>query len=98
MNLSIRSGTVGYNNKILVSDGTFGLRKNSKVNTFELAKGGDKPKIIHKAVVQPTITHKTLSHEEKKLLWYWRLYPVVYVSINRSLRPGNKISSTVAAI
>ena len=32
MNLKIRSGTVGYNNKILVSDGKFSLGKNDKVN------------------------------------------------------------------
>ena len=56
MSLNITSGTVGYNNKILVSDGTFSLGKNSKVNTFELAK------INHKAV-QPTITHKKLAQK-----------------------------------
>ena len=32
MTLKIRSGTVGYNNKILVSDGKFILGKNEKVN------------------------------------------------------------------
>ena len=32
MNLKIRSGTVGYNNKILVSDGNFSLGKNNEVN------------------------------------------------------------------
>ena len=32
MNLNIRSGTVWYNNKILVSDEKFGLGKNDKVN------------------------------------------------------------------
>ena len=32
MNLKIRSGTVGYNNKILVSNGRFSLGKNEKVN------------------------------------------------------------------
>ena len=32
MNLKIRSGTAGYNNKILVSDGNFSLGKNEKVN------------------------------------------------------------------
>ena len=71
MNLNIKLGSVGYNDKILVSDGTFSLGENDKVNnTFELAKGGgDKPK-SHKAVVQPTVTHKTLAHEEEKLLWY----------------------------
>ena len=48
------SGTVGYNNKILLSDGTFSLEKNDKVNTLELAKGGDQPK-SHRAVVQPLL-------------------------------------------
>ena len=32
MNLKIRSGTVRYNNKILVSNGKFSLGKNEKVN------------------------------------------------------------------
>ena len=32
MNLKIRSGTVGYNNKILVSDEKFSLGKNNEVN------------------------------------------------------------------
>ena len=32
MTLKIRSGTVGYNNKILVSDEKFSLGKNDKVN------------------------------------------------------------------
>ena len=33
MNLKIRSGTAGYNNKIIVSDGNFILGKNEKVLT-----------------------------------------------------------------
>ena len=49
MNLNIWSGTVGYNNKILVSDGNFSLRKNDTVNTLELAK------ISHKAIQQPLL-------------------------------------------
>ena len=57
---------MGYNNKILISDGNFSLRKNDKVNTLEMVKEGDKPK-SHKAIVQPTITHKTLAHEEEKV-------------------------------
>ena len=32
MKLKIKTGTVGYNNKILVSDGKFNLGKNEKVN------------------------------------------------------------------
>ena len=75
MKLNIKSGTVGYNNKILVSDGTFSLGKNDKVNTLELAKEGDKPKINYKVVIQPTITHKNSEQKHthtkrKKLLWY----------------------------
>ena len=54
MNLSIMSGTVGYNSKILVSNGKFNLEKNDKVDTFEMVK------ISHNAMVQPTITHKNL--------------------------------------
>ena len=42
MELRIRSGTVGYNNKILVSDGKFNLGKNEKVNSLET------PAISHK--------------------------------------------------
>ena len=32
MNLKIKTGTVGYNNKILISDEKFSLGKNDKVN------------------------------------------------------------------
>ena len=35
MNLKIRSGTAGYNDIILVSDGKFILGKNQKVNSLE---------------------------------------------------------------
>ena len=35
MNLKIKTGTVGYNNKILVSDGNFSLGKNDEVNSME---------------------------------------------------------------
>ena len=35
MELRIRSGTVRYNNKILVSDGKFSLEKNDEVNSLE---------------------------------------------------------------
>ena len=38
MNVKIRSGTVGYNNKILVSDGKFILGKNEKVNSIPVLK------------------------------------------------------------
>ena len=61
MNLKIRSGTVGYNNKILVSDEKFILGKNGKVNSLET------PAIKnHKtnSLETPTIkSHKTNSLE-----------------------------------
>ena len=38
INLKIRSGTVRYNNKILVSDGKFILGKNEKVNSVPVMK------------------------------------------------------------
>ena len=36
MNLKIKTGTVRYNNKILVSDGNFSLGKNENVNSLAL--------------------------------------------------------------
>ena len=36
MNLKIKTGTVRYNNKILVSDGKFSLGKNDEVNLMAL--------------------------------------------------------------
>ena len=35
MELRIKTGTVGYNNKILVSNGNFSLGKNDEVNSLE---------------------------------------------------------------
>ena len=69
MNQNIMSGTVGYNNKILVSDGKFNLGKNDKVNALE------SPAIkSHKVLEQTAVTHKdseqkpTITHKEEKLL------------------------------
>ena len=69
MNLKIRSGTVGYNNKILVSDGKFILGKNEKVNSLEAPvikshKGSNivtQTAVTHKGsnvVTQTAVTHK----------------------------------------
>ena len=81
INLKIKTGTVGYNNKILVSDGKFSLWKNEEVNAFESFphtpnKTVAQPKIIHKVVAQPPHAHElsqkpTITHEEEKLLWYF---------------------------
>ena len=61
LKLKIRTGTVGYNNKILVSDGKFVLEKNEKVNSSEPAAMKS-----HKTnpLETPTIkSHKTNSLE-----------------------------------
>ena len=56
MTLKIRSGTVGYNNKLLVSDEKFILGKNEKVNSLEVPvmkshKGSN-------VVTQTAVTHR----------------------------------------
>ena len=52
--MNIKSGTVGYNNKILVSDGKFSLGKNDKVNAL---------------VLEPIISMlKVRSHEDSKVV------------------------------
>ena len=55
MTLKIRPGTVGYNNKILVSGGNFSLGKNDEVN--------ETPKISH----QSTFTHGVM--QRARALW-----------------------------
>ena len=58
MELRIRSGTVRYNNKILVSDGNFSLGKNDEVNSLE------SPAIETNSLETPVIkNHKTNSLE-----------------------------------
>ena len=79
MELRIKTGTVGYNNKILLSDGNFSLGKNDEVN--------ETPKITHQSTIthhelekkpnitqaqKPTITHHELAkeptHEDEKIV------------------------------
>ena len=80
MNLKIRSGTVGYNNKIIVSDGKFSLGKNDKVNSLVLGPMGPttgeasgEPVIpilkghpSHKVIAQQTQSQKP-THEDEKI-------------------------------
>ena len=75
MELRIKTGTVGYNNKILVSDGKFNLGKNNEVNSSKT------PAISHKdsnllkqtADSETAVTHKdlerkpTTNHEDEKI-------------------------------
>ena len=60
INLKIRSGTVGYNNKILVSDGNFSLGKNDEVNLMTPTSKNHKTNSLE----TPTIkNHETNSLE-----------------------------------
>ena len=81
MNLKIRSGTVGYNNKILISDEKFIPGKNEKVNSLEgpvmkSHKGSNvvtQTAVTHKDSEKTAVTHKdlerklTITHEEEKI-------------------------------
>ena len=78
MTLKIRPGTVGYNNKILVSDEKFILGKNEKVNSLETPvmkshKGSNivtQTAVTHKDSEKTAVTQKqktTITHEEEKI-------------------------------
>ena len=58
MTLKIRSATVGYNNKILVSDGKFILGKNEKVNLVVPAMKSHKTNSLETPAIK---NHKTNS-------------------------------------
>ena len=77
MNLKIKTGTVWYNDKILVSNEKFSLGKNVEVNSLEPAKViASEPSIkSYKVVAQPlpggaqapTQAKKPTTHEDKKI-------------------------------
>ena len=76
MNLKIRSGTVTYNNKILVSDEKVSLGKNDQVNSLVLEpiiSKGAMPKVTsHKVIAQPTHAHElsqkpAITYEEERV-------------------------------
>ena len=80
MELKIKTGTVGYNNKILVSDGKFILGKNEKVNSLETAamKSHKDSNLVKQTEVthkdsETAVTHKdlekklTITNEEEKI-------------------------------
>ena len=72
MNLKSKTGTVGYNNKILVSDGKFSPGKNNEVNltapVMKIHKDSNKVLLLRLACA-PTITDnaepKTTHNDEK---------------------------------
>ena len=82
MNLKIKTGTVGYNNKILVSDEKCSLGENDKVNSLMLGpmdpSSGEEPVISmpkghlsQKAITKQTHAHelakKPTTHEDEKI-------------------------------
>ena len=68
MQLKIRSGTVGYNNKILVSDKKFNLGKNDEVNSPAIETNSlETPAIESHLNTARGLTHaSTISHQDKK--------------------------------
>ena len=74
-NLKIRSGTVEYNNKILVSEGNFILGKNEKVLETPAIKSHRDSNIVKQTAdsEKTAVTHKdlerkpTITHEEEKI-------------------------------
>ena len=66
-------GTVGYNNKILISDEKFGLGKNEKVNFLETplqSKTPLKPSMKTNSTTistTPAISKEPVTHEEEKI-------------------------------
>ena len=71
MTLKIKTGTVRYNNKILVSHGKFILGKNGKVNLAVPAMKSHKTNslgLTHApAISQKNQEPKTITHNEEKI-------------------------------
>ena len=73
MNLKLRSGTVRYNNKILVSDGNFSLGKHENVNLTAPVMKSHKTNSLEPTTIESHsntaqgLTHApTISHEDEK--------------------------------
>ena len=98
MNLKIRSETVGYNNKILVSDGKFSLGKNDKVNAPPQS-GTQGPAMKSHKVAQTTDLEKTATtHRDKSqipltkrrklpLYFFWQVVLQYGICFNKSQFP-----------
>ena len=73
MNLKIKTGTVGYNNKILVSDGNFSLGKNDEVNLTAPVMISTQTATNSNDVLShaPNISHNqephTITHNDEKI-------------------------------
>ena len=72
--MRIKTDTVGYNNKILVSNGNFSLGKNDEVNSLETpaiknhnTNSLETPAIESRSNTAKGLTHApTISHEDEK--------------------------------
>ena len=87
MNLKIKTGTVRYNNKILVSDGKFIPGKNRKVNLAVPAMKSHKTNSLGltqaPAISKKNQEPKTITHNEEKIAGSGRCFcNMEYVSIN----------------
>ena len=71
MELRIKTGTVRYNNKILVSDGNFSLGKNDEVNSLETPIKNHKTNSLElthaPAISQKSQEPKTITHSDEKI-------------------------------
>ena len=71
MTLKIKTGTVRYNNKILVSDGKFVLGKNEKVNLAVPAMKSHRTNYLglthSPAISQKNQEPKAITHNEEKI-------------------------------
>ena len=71
MELRIKIGTVGYNNKILLSDGNFSLGKNDEVNSLETPIKNHKTSSLElthtPAISQKNQEPKTITHSDEKI-------------------------------
>ena len=95
LKLKIKTGTVGYNNKILVSNGNFILGKNEKVNSLEApsAPQAETPAIKnHKTNSLETPTVKTHKTNPFSSFFNWNIYNMVHFSMKVS-HQFNKNSS-----
>ena len=84
MKLKIKTGTIGYNNKILISDEKFSLGKNDEVNLMVLAikshktnSLAQKPNFSHNEKQEP----QPLTHNDKKVASYFLLQVVLQYGI-----------------
>ena len=110
--LKIKTGTVGYNNKILVSDGKFILGKNEKVNSLEapVMKSHKGSNIVTQTAVthrdsETVVTHKdlekklTITHEEEKIALILSLTGIfIYIYLYIHIGTIMKIRSILTCI